>query len=98
MHTEIEVPNAKYLLVPGMYATVKIPLHKVHDVLMAPVQAVESTGKRGKVLVVESNRKIARREVTLGVQSASNAEVLYGLREEDTVVYGEQPNSSQASS
>ena len=27
MHTEVEVPNPKYELVPGMYASVKIPLH-----------------------------------------------------------------------
>ena len=28
MHTEVQVPNPKYELVPGMYATVQIPLHK----------------------------------------------------------------------
>src|SRR6202789_2234287 len=32
MHTEVQVPNPKYLLVPGMYASVKIPLHSPSNV------------------------------------------------------------------
>src|SRR5579871_4919300 len=33
MHTEVHVPNAKYELVPGMYAAVKIPLHVAANAL-----------------------------------------------------------------
>ena len=46
MHTEVTVPNANYELVPGMYASVKIPLHTVTNVLTIPMQAVQSTGNR----------------------------------------------------
>src|ERR1700690_906835 len=45
MHTEVDVPNPTYALVPGMYATVQIPLHTVQNVLTVPVQAVQSSGE-----------------------------------------------------
>ena len=31
MHTEVDVPNPKFVLVPGMYASVKIPLHSAEE-------------------------------------------------------------------
>jgi RND family efflux transporter MFP subunit len=91
MHTEVTVPNANYLLVPGMYASVKIPLHTVTNVLTIPMQAVQSTGTgQGIVLVVNSSNHLERREVKLGLQSASDTEVLSGLSENETVIFGEQ--------
>ncbi len=91
MHTEVTVPNANYALVPGMYASVKIPLHTVTNVLTVPMQAVESTGTgQGIVLVVNSSNHLERREVKLGLQSASDTEVLSGLSENETIVFGEQ--------
>jgi RND family efflux transporter MFP subunit len=91
MHTEVTVPNAKYELVPGMYASVKIPLHTVTNVLTIPMQAVESTGTgQGIVLVVNSSNKLERREVKLGLQSATDTEVLSGLSENESVIFGEQ--------
>jgi RND family efflux transporter MFP subunit len=91
MHTEVTVPNANYELVPGMYASVKIPLHTVTNVLTIPMQAVESTGTgQGIVLVVNSSNHLERREVKLGLQSATDTEVLSGLSENETVIFGEQ--------
>src|ERR1019366_7160083 len=91
MHTEIDVPNPTYALVPGMYATVQIPLHTVQNVLTVPVQAVQISGEdRGDVRVVTSDNKIEKRSVTLGVQSATDAEIVAGLKEGELVVYGEQ--------
>ena len=45
MHTEIDVPNPKYELVPGMYATAKIPLQTAQNVLTVPVQALQAPEK-----------------------------------------------------
>ena len=91
MHTEVQVPNAKYLLVPGMYASVKIPLHSASNVLSVPVQAVESTGSgSGTVLLVNAANRVEQREVKLGIQTATAAEVLSGLQENDTIIFGEQ--------
>jgi len=91
MHTEVTVPNVNYELVPGMYASVKIPLHTVSGVLTVPVQAIQSSGTdQGTVLVVNSSNHLERREVKLGLETATDAEVLSGLHENESVVFGEQ--------
>ena len=89
MHTEVDVPNPKYELVPGMYASVKIPLHASAKVLTVPVQAFQA-GSEGKgiVLVVGEGNKVERREVAVGLQSATDVEVTSGLQENDTVIFG----------
>ncbi len=89
MHTEVDVPNPKYQLVPGMYASVKIPLHAADKVLTVPVQAFQA-GSEGKgiVLVVGSGNKIERREVTVGLQSATDVEITSGLQENENVIFG----------
>jgi RND family efflux transporter MFP subunit len=89
MHTEVDVPNPKYELVPGMYASVKIPLHAVSKVLTVPVQAVQAAGEgKGIVLVVGAGNKIERRDVALGMQSATDIEITSGLQESETVIFG----------
>src|ERR1700722_20841 len=91
MHTEVEVPNPGYEIIPGMYATVAIPLHTVPNALTVPVQAVQTSGEtNGAVLVVSADNRIEKRDVTIGVQSATDVEILSGLRENDRVIFGEQ--------
>ncbi|MGC2065175.1 MAG: efflux RND transporter periplasmic adaptor subunit, partial [Candidatus Acidiferrales bacterium] len=91
MHTEVNVPNANYELVPGMYASVKIPLHTALDVLTVPTQAVQASGEgHGAVLVVNRENRIEKRDVSLGLQTATDAEIVSGLKEGELVLYGEQ--------
>ena len=91
MHTEVQVPNPKYQIVPGMYATVSIPLQTAKNVLTVPVQAVQSSGQgQGTVLIVDDSNHIERREVGLGLQNATVVEVVSGLSQNDRVVFGEQ--------
>ena len=91
MHTEVEVPNANYELVPGMYASVEIPLQKATKALTVPTQAVQASGAdNGTVLLVNSDNKIEKRSVTLGLQTASRVEIVSGLQENDRVVFGSQ--------
>jgi RND family efflux transporter MFP subunit len=91
MHTEVQVPNPAYEIVPGMYATVEIPLHTVANALTVPVQAVQTSGEtNGSVLVVSADNHIEKRDVTIGVQSATDVEILTGLRENERVIFGEQ--------
>jgi RND family efflux transporter MFP subunit len=91
MHTEVDVPNPKYELVPGMYASVKMPLQSAANVLTLPVQAVQAAGVgKGAVLVVDGNNKIENRNVTLGMQSATVVEITSGLQENETVIFGAQ--------
>jgi multidrug efflux pump subunit AcrA (membrane-fusion protein) len=74
-----------------MYASVKIPLHSAANVLMVPVQSVLAAGEgKGTVLVVDKNNRIEKRAVTLGLQSAANDEIVSGLQENETVIFGSQ--------
>jgi RND family efflux transporter MFP subunit len=91
MHTEVDVPNSRYELVPGMYATVDIPLQTAENVLTVPVQAVQFSGQgRGTVLIVNESNHIEKRNVSLGLQDAAVVEVVSGLRADERVVFGEQ--------
>lgn len=91
MHTEISVPNPEYEIVPGMYATVEIPLHTVQNVLTVPVQALQASDEtHGAVLVVDANNRIEKRNVTVGLEGAANVEIVSGLKENEQVVFGEQ--------
>jgi RND family efflux transporter MFP subunit len=91
MHTEVTVPNPTYELVPGMYASVKIPLHTAKGVLSVPMQAVEGVGSgQGTVLVVDHSNRIEKREVKTGLESSSDVEIISGLQENELVVFGEQ--------
>jgi RND family efflux transporter MFP subunit len=91
MHTEVEVPNPAYEIVPGMYATVEIPLRQVDNAVTVPVQAVQTSSEtNGVVLVVDADHHIERRNVTIGIQSATDVEILSGLRENERVIFGEQ--------
>ncbi len=91
MHTEVEVPNPRYELVPGMYASVQIPLHTVQNVLTLPVQAVQPSAEGlGTVLVVNKDNRIETRSVTLGLQTANSVEIVSGVQEGELAVLGEQ--------
>ncbi|MFZ0820005.1 MAG: efflux RND transporter periplasmic adaptor subunit [Candidatus Acidiferrales bacterium] len=90
MHAEIHVPNPKGELVPGMYASVVIPLHSVQHVLTLPIQAVQSAKEnQGTVLVVNSSNHIEQRTITLGLQTSEFAEIVSGLQENDLVIFGD---------
>lgn len=91
MHTEVEVPNANYQLVPGMYASVEIQLRKAANVLAVPTQVVQPTEpSKGTVLVVNDSNQIERRNVTLGMQTATEIEIVSGVKENERVIFGSQ--------
>jgi RND family efflux transporter MFP subunit len=91
MHTEVEVPNSNYELVPGMYASVEIPLRKAAKVIAVPTQVVQPTEQgKGTVLVVNDSDQIERRTVNLGMQTATEIEIVSGLKENERVIFGTQ--------
>ena len=90
MHTEVDVPNPNKVLVPGLYAEATITLEQKAGVLAVPLQAVEHQGDQTTVYVVSQSGKIEVRPVTLGIQTADDAEVISGLQEGDLVVVGER--------
>jgi len=91
MRTEVNVPNPKYELVPGMYASVEIPLQADKNALTVPIQSVETHNNvEGVVLIVNSANHVEKRAVKLGLESATDYEVLSGLTDGDRVIFGEQ--------
>jgi RND family efflux transporter MFP subunit len=90
MMVEIDVPNDSLELVPGMYATVSLPIDERQNALALPVEAVPSGAKT--VYVVNSSQRLEERAIKLGLETATRYEVLAGLTEGDRVVLG---NSAQ---
>jgi len=90
MDTEVDVANPTLVLIPGMYAEVDLTLDSHPRALVVPVQAVDvgADDASGQLAVVNSEKRIEIRSVKLGLQTASGAEILSGLRAGDLVVVG----------
>jgi len=90
MNTEVDVPNASLLLMPGMYAEVDLTLAQRNHVLTIPVNAVDidAAASSGQVTVVTANDRIEPRKILLGIETANRVEVRSGLNEGDMVVVG----------
>ncbi len=86
MLTEVDVPNPDLVLSPGMYAETTIQLQQKNNTLVLPAQAVVQNGDHTYVLVVDSTNHVERRNVTLGIQTANQTEILSGLQEGDRVI------------
>lgn len=87
MITEIEVPNPKLELMPGMYATVVLKVERRPQALAIPTEAI-SADKKNSVYVVNSEQEIEERPVTLGLETPDKYEVVAGLKEGDLVMVG----------
>jgi RND family efflux transporter MFP subunit len=90
MHTEVDVPNPTGALIPGVYAEATLTMERASDALTVPLQAVDRQSDRSAVLIVDPSNKIQIREVTLGVETENDAEVLSGLRQGDQVVVSDR--------
>ncbi|HZR66911.1 MAG TPA: efflux RND transporter periplasmic adaptor subunit [Terriglobales bacterium] len=88
MHTEIDVENPDGALKEGMYAEARIMLQRHNDALTVPIQALDRNSSGASVMIVDRQGRIAQRQVTLGVESSTLAEVLSGLSENERVVMG----------
>lgn len=89
MKTEVDVPNASLVLVPGMYAEVDLTTEERNQVLSVPVEAIDGNGDAASVYVVQSSGTIQIVPVRLGVETAQRVEIRSGgLRAGDQVVVG----------
>jgi RND family efflux transporter MFP subunit len=90
MHTEVDVQNPGRVLLPGLYAEATITLEKTDNALAAPLQAVDQADGHATVDVVDASNKIEIRTFVIGIQTATDAEVLSGLEEGDMVVVSDR--------
>lgn len=90
MHTEVDVQNKGRALVPGIYADADLTLEHRDDVPTIPLQALNHEGQKTTVFVVASNGQIEDRPVMLGIQTATDAEVVSGLNAGEEVVVSDR--------
>lgn len=90
MHTEVDVQNRDRMLMPGLYAEADVSLEHRQDIPAIPLQAINHESDKTTVFVVASNNEIEDRPITLGIQTATDAEVLTGLSEGEQVVVSDR--------
>jgi RND family efflux transporter MFP subunit len=90
MHTEVDVLNPGHVLIPGLYADATLTLEQKNNAVSVPLQAVNHEAARDTVFVVTSDNRIEIRPIQVGLQSASWAEVLSGVKEGDNVVVSDR--------
>jgi RND family efflux transporter MFP subunit len=90
MHTEVDVKNRDRVLMPGLYADAYVALEHRDDIPTVPLQAVNHEGNKTTVFVVGKNSELEDRPITLGLQTANDAEVVSGLAEGEQVVVSDR--------
>lgn len=88
MQVEIDVPNDKLHIAPGMYADVVLQVQNHANALLIPIQALNQSDSGSSVLVVGSDHRVQPRDVRTGLQSPNSVEVTAGLNEGDRVIIG----------
>lgn len=83
---EIEIPNAREQLRPGMYAQVELDLGRREVVLVPDVSVVKQLGTSSKYVYVYQDGQAVYREVELGELYGNRYEVLSGLVVGDLVI------------
>lgn len=90
MHTEVDVRNPQRILLPGVYAEADLRFDQKVNIPAIPVQALNHEGDKTSVFVVGADGSVAQRQVEVGIQTSSDAEVLSGLNEGDEVVVSDR--------
>lgn len=88
MQVEVDVPNEKNKLSPGMYADVTLVVENRPDALTVPVMALNRANDRITVLALDQENRIGVREIRTGIEDPNSVEVLAGLRPGDRVIVG----------
>jgi HlyD family secretion protein len=73
-------------LIPNLRVSVEIESASAMDALTLPREAIVRDGNRSSVWTVNENGEAERREVELGIASASRVEVRSGLSESDRIL------------
>jgi membrane fusion protein, copper/silver efflux system len=82
----VELANPGNRIKPGMYARLELTADEGREPLMIPRSAVHYTGERTLVFVRDASGVLIPREVTTGLTSGDDVEVLAGLAEGEVVV------------
>lgn len=85
MLAEIELPNPKLELRPGMYATVKLGIERKENALVVPVEALAMEKANAFVFTVAGD-KAKKTPVKIGFNDGANVEIVSGLKPDEPVI------------
>lgn len=86
MSAEVHLPNAQGAWRPGQYVQAKLTTAEVKNALSLPRSAVVTQDKQTYCFVVDSQGKVARLPVSLGIQAGAEVEILEGLTGSEQVI------------
>lgn len=95
----VDVDGAGDILKPGLNVTCEISTVNKKDVLLAPMEAITPDKDDNNIVFVvdESTKTLSQRQVTVGLNSDMNVEILDGLNEGDLVVLEPKPTYREGS-
>jgi len=85
MLAEIELPNPKLELRPGMYAIVKIGIEQKEDALLVPLGALV-VERAGAFVFTNNDNKAKKTRVQPGFNDGTNVEIVSGVKAEQVVI------------
>ena len=86
MLVQLQVDNSKNEILPGSYATVRIPESALGKVLILPDNTLIFRGKDRQVGVVDAKGVVQLRDVKVGRDFGVQSEILSGVTESDKVI------------
>ena len=86
MLVELQVDNSKNEILPGSYATVRLPANVLGKLLILPDNTLIFRGKNLQVGVVDAKGVVELRDVKVGRDFGIQSEILSGVTESDKVI------------
>jgi RND family efflux transporter MFP subunit len=90
MRTEVDVRNTDGSLVPGLYAEATLVIEQKQNALSVPLQAISRSGDESSLFVVGPGNKLEMKKVTLGIQTANDAEITSGISPDEQIVVSDR--------
>jgi RND family efflux transporter MFP subunit len=86
MLVQLQVDNSKYEILPGSYATVRVPTNVLGKVVTLPDNTLIFSGKDIQVGVVDDKGVVQVRDVRVGRDFGVQSEILSGVNESEKVI------------
>jgi len=86
MQARAVVPNDRFLMVPGMFARIRIPAKKLPGALLVPEYATAQDQQGRYLLVAGKGNVVERRGVEIGPKEGEFVVILSGLEKADRVI------------
>src|SRR5207302_5297301 len=83
---QLEVDNSKNEILPGSYATVRLPASALAKLLILPDNTLIFRGKNLQVGVVDVKGVVQLRDIKVGRDFGVQSEILSGVSESDKVI------------